>query len=289
LFDMQDHITEAVVGAVAPEVQAAEYRAARQRPASTEAYDLYLRALAAHETSTYAGSGQAFGLLSRAIAAEPDNPVYLAAMSWVLQFRPMSGWDSLTADDPATCRDLALRALGIGTSDARALSYCSNALLHSSLDFDLAMSTARRALATNPNMMHVVVTSAIAELHLGDLALADALSVRALALSPADPMRFLPLIARAHVAIVEHRPADALPLAAEALALSLSYAPTHWMLAAAQALTGRIDEARKSCARLVETIPGTTIASIRRGQPKKLPERIEPVLDGLRLAGLPEG
>jgi hypothetical protein len=61
------------------------------------------------------------------------------------------------------------------------------------------------------------------------------------------------------------------------------------MLAAAQALTGRIDEARKSCARLVETIPGTTIASIRRGQPKKLPERIEPVLDGLRLAGLPEG
>jgi hypothetical protein len=57
---------------------------------------------------------------------------------------------------------------------------------------------------------------------------------------------------------------------------------------AAYALTGRMAEARQACARLVEAVPGSTVASIRRGQPKKLPERIEPILRGLALAGLPE-
>jgi TolB-like protein len=288
LFDMQDRISEAVVSAVAPEVQSAEFRAARQRPASTDAYDLYLRGMAEHEKTTEASSRRAFALLARAIEAEPDNPIYLAAQSWVLQFRPMSGWEALTGDDQATCRDLALRALGLGTSDARALSYCSNALLHSSQEFDLARATGRRALAANPNMMLAVIIAGINELHLGDLAVADELAVRALTLSPAEPMRFLPLILRAHVAIVSGRPEDALAIADEALALNLTYAPTHWMLTAANALVGRIDAARRASARLQAAIPGTTISSIERGQPKKLPDRIEPVLRGLRLAGLPE-
>ncbi|WP_137113181.1 winged helix-turn-helix domain-containing protein [Rhodobacter sp. SY28-1] len=288
LFDLQDRITEAVVSAVAPEVQSAELRAARTRPASTDAYDLYLRGMAELEKTTDAGSRMAFELMGRAIEKEADNPVYLAAQSWVLQFRPMSGWADITEDDQRTCRELALRALGIGTDDARALSYCSNALLHSSTEFELAHATSRRALAANPNLMVAVVIAAINELHLGDLALADELAVRALKLSPAEPMRFISLILRAHVAIVSGRYQEALNVADEALALNLTYAPTHWMLTAANALMGRIDAAHESCARLKLAIPGTTVAAIRRGQPKKLPERIDPVLRGLRLAGLPE-
>jgi TolB-like protein len=289
LFDMQDRITEAVVGAVAPQLQAAEFRAARQRPASTEAYDLYLRALAEHEKTSDETSRAAVALLDRAIAAETDNPNYLAAQSWVLQFRPMSGWSGITADDQRTCRDLALRALGIGSDDPRTLSYCANALLHSTREFDLALATGRRALAANPNMNLVVMIAAILELHLGDLATADDLARRALSLSPADPTRYILLTLRAHIAIVDSRPDDALPLASEALALNLTYAPTHWMLTAANALTGRSDAARLACARLRNAIPGTTIAGIRHGQPKGIPERIEPILRGLALAGLPEG
>jgi TolB-like protein len=288
VFDMQDRITEAVVSAVAPEVQAAEFRAARQRPASTDAYDLYLRAMAELQGMTDAGSRRAVALLDRAIETEADNPVYLAAQSWVLQFRPVFGWDAITRDDQATCRDLALRALGIGTADARVLSWCANALLHSTREFDLALATMRRALAANPNNMPAVIIAGLCELHLGDLAVADELALRALTLGPADPMRFVPLIARAHVAIVDGRPGDALAMAEEGLALNLTYAPTHWMLTAAHALTGRMDAARLACARLRAAIPGTTVTSIRHGQPKKLPERIEPILRGLALAGLPE-
>jgi TolB-like protein len=289
LFDMQDRIAEAVVGAVAPEVEAAEFRAARARPASTEAYDHYLRALAEHEKTSDEGSRKAVALLERAIAAEPDNPVYLAAQAWVLPFRPMSGWEPITADDQAACRALALRALGIGTDDPRSLSYCANALLHASQEFDLALATSRRALQANPNMMIVAVIAAILELHLGDLRAADDLAVRALTLSPADPAHYITLALRAHVALVAGRPEEALQLAGEALPLNLSYAPTHWMLTAANALTGRTEAARLARVRLQAAVPGTTVAGIRQGQPKALPDRIEPVLQGLRLAGLPAG
>lgn len=289
LFDMQDRITEAVVGAVAPEVQAAEARSARQRPTSSDAYDLYLRGLAELETTTDAGSRRAVELLSQAIEAEPDNPTYLAAKCWVLQFRPMSGWADVTADDQATCRELAKRALAAGPADARTLSYCANALLHSSAEYDLALATGRRAVATNPNSMLAVMIAAIIELHLGDVAVADQLAVRAMTLSPAEPMRFIPLVLRAHAAIIGGDPAAALPITEEALALNLTYAPTHWMLTAANALVGNIEGARLACERLLVTLPGTTIAGIRRGQPKKLSGRIEPVLSGLALAGLPAG
>ena len=46
VFDVQDRITESVVGVVEPHIREAEIeRSRRDRPGSVEAYDLYLRAL----------------------------------------------------------------------------------------------------------------------------------------------------------------------------------------------------------------------------------------------------
>jgi hypothetical protein len=49
-----------------------------------------------------------------------------------------------------------------------------------------------------------------------------------------------------------------------------------------------MDDARRYLAMLQAMAPGITVARIRAGQPAKDPARIEPVLEGLRLAGLPE-
>jgi TolB-like protein len=288
LFEMQDRITEAVVGSVAPQIEAAEFQSARRRPASALAHDLYLRAQAEHLTSSEAGSRAAYELIARALAAEPQNPQYLAAQAWVLLYRPMSGWPDLTGDDRAASRDLALRALEIGTTDPKALSFCANALLHCSEDYELTLATGRRSLVANPNMMLVVFHAAINEMHLGDLGTADALLQRALSLGPADPMYGPALAARAYIAILRGQPEAALAFAAEAMPRNLAYPPIWWMLAAGNALAGRIDEARRASAQLLRLVPGISVARIRAGQPRRFPERIEPVLAGLALAGLPE-
>jgi hypothetical protein len=50
-----------------------------------------------------------------------------------------------------------------------------------------------------------------------------------------------------------------------------------------------MEEARRFLAALLRLTPNVTVARIRAGQPARTPGRIEPILEGLRLAGLPAG
>jgi hypothetical protein len=61
------------------------------------------------------------------------------------------------------------------------------------------------------------------------------------------------------------------------------------MLIAATAQLGRMDEARTWLAKFRAIAPLATVAGIREGQPAYDPARMEPILDGLRMAGLEEG
>ena len=82
---------------------------------------------------------------------------------------------------------------------------------------------------------------------------------------------------------------EALVWAARSLALNTSFDPTYWMLIAANAHLGHLDEARRFLRDLQRIEPGVTVASIRAGQPAKDPSRVAAILEGLRLAGLDEG
>src|SRR5467141_2363494 len=47
MFDLQDHVTSSVVGAIAPKLQREEIKRARRKPSENlDAYDYYLRGLA---------------------------------------------------------------------------------------------------------------------------------------------------------------------------------------------------------------------------------------------------
>ena len=77
--------------------------------------------------------------------------------------------------------------------------------------------------------------------------------------------------------------------AERSLAVNANFDPTYWMLIAANAQLGRMDEARRWLAKFRRLAPGVTIASIKAGQPDKDPSRMAAILEGLRLAGLDEG
>ncbi|WP_270934334.1 winged helix-turn-helix domain-containing protein [Falsiroseomonas oryzae] len=68
IFELRDHVTEAVAGALEPSLRAAEIRRASAKPTgSLVAYDLYLRALPHHYAFTKADSVTALDLLRRAV------------------------------------------------------------------------------------------------------------------------------------------------------------------------------------------------------------------------------
>lgn len=80
----------------------------------------------------------------------------------------------------------------------------------------------------------------------------------------------------------------ALGWAARSLATNPNFDPIYWMLIAANAHLGRMDEARRYLTELQRIAPGVTIERIRAGQPAKDSSRLAAILSGLRLAGLPE-
>ena len=289
VFDFQDRITESVATVVEPYIQKAELdRSRRERPGSIAAYDLYLRALPKLSMETAEDNAEAFALLTMALALEPDNPVFLALASFALGHRGTVAYPPIGRDDRQECAALARRGLERAAGDATVIAHCSMVLLHNTKDYDWAMAAIQSAVEANPNDLLVVSRAGIAHLHCGSIDDALAFFHRAIRLSPRDPAAHICLTGLAHCQMVLGNYPEALVWAARSLTLRPNNHCTYWMLIAANAQLGRMDEARKFLDQFRKLAPGVSIASIWAGQPQRDPSRCAAILDGLRLAGMAE-
>jgi hypothetical protein len=82
--------------------------------------------------------------------------------------------------------------------------------------------------------------------------------------------------------------AEALAWAIRSLAVNANYSPTHWILIAANAQLGRLQEARRLLSEFRKIVPDASISRIWAGQPQRDASRTAAILDGLKLAGLDE-
>ena len=285
VFDVQDRITEGVVAVVEPKVQRAEIdRSRRERPESLDAYDLYLRALQKINTSRPDDNAAGLELLDRAIAQEPGYAIALALAANGLQHRLTMGWPAMTDDDEGKCLRLAREALAIGGDDPMVLARCGLVLLLVGHEYDRGLQILKRALAANPNDVLVLSHIGIANVLSGSLDEAVALLHRAIDLSPGDAWSGMTGLAEAHLCLGQYE--DALEWAGRSLAENPNFNVTYWILIAAKAHLGRMDEARQELATLQAMAPGVSIA--RLGLHAKDQRSNDVITEGLRLAGMPE-
>ncbi|MGH7211934.1 MAG: adenylate/guanylate cyclase domain-containing protein, partial [Acetobacteraceae bacterium] len=95
IFDLQDRITERVVGAIEPSLQRAEIIRATSKPtASLDAYDCYLRALPRFYANTKPDLETAIGLLRHALELDPDYVRAKGFLAHVYSMRNTQGWDT---------------------------------------------------------------------------------------------------------------------------------------------------------------------------------------------------
>jgi adenylate cyclase len=289
VFDFQDGITRDVVGRVEPRIRDAEFeRSRRERPGSMEAYDLYLRASAKNYTQSAEDNAEADRLLAAALRIEPDNTVYLGLAVQNLQHRGSMAWPPVRPDDERRGRELVARALPLAGDDAETLAYCASALIHVQKDYDRGMDLIRRAVEINPNNLTVVACASVAHLHCGKIADGITFAEHSLRLSPGDLGAHwsLTAISHAHMALGDYE--EALVWARKSLNANSRFPCTYWMLVAGNAQLGRLDEARRHLKTLLEMQPELTVAKIHAGQPQQKPDRLAAILEGLRLAGMPE-
>jgi TolB-like protein len=80
MFDLQDHVTASVVGAIAPKLQRAEIKRARRKPTENlDAYDHYLRGLAKVRRVTVTRTSRRSSFFAR---RSSSTLVWLAPMAW---------------------------------------------------------------------------------------------------------------------------------------------------------------------------------------------------------------
>ena len=290
VFAFQDQITESVVAIVEPNIREAEIaRSRRERPQSLAAYDLYLKAQAMRwHVASRSETEEVNDLLSGALDIEPTNATYLALAAWSLHAPNIRGWEPVTEDRRQLSVQFIERALRYAGDDATVLSQCSNILSHALQEYARGIEIARRAVDANPNDLTAVNVAGVTALHFGDLDDALIYFHRAIRLNPRDASVAWPLTGIAHAEMIKGNFAEALRWAEKSLALNPQFIFTYWMLIAASAHLGRIDEAQRWLARFRVLGPEVTIASIRAGQPARDPSRMAAILEGLRLAGLPE-
>ena len=197
VFELQDRLTEQIVGVIEPSVRRAEIaRARRKPPESLDAYDLYLRALP-HVLSNAAGrSDEALRLLDAAIGLDPGYLPAHGCAAWCHEQRYFRG-----GFDPAD-RTAALEhadiALGANADDPQAMSIGAFVRANLTRDYDGAVAVLDRALALNGNSALAFGFSALVAAHSERDDRAVEHARKALRLSPLDdPFNYHPYCALA--------------------------------------------------------------------------------------------
>jgi len=288
VFDLQDRVTLDVVGAITPKLEQADIARVAHKPTGhIGAYDCYLRGVAAYHSAGEEGLKKAQAFCSQAIELDPGfaAPYAIAAFCQALQHgigvRP-------TEVELALATRRSRRAVELDRDDAVILSMATWVEAHLTRDLDAAADLAERAIAINPNLAFAWAASGWVHVWMGKPGIGLKHLLQARRLSPLDVnQRFvLTGIAQAHFMLEQYDKAFA--IAVRALQ-NWRQAPTYRVAAASAALSGRLVEARKFVAGLLEVDPGRRLATLEEtlGAYRRA-EDIKHLKRGLQLAGLPQ-
>jgi hypothetical protein len=145
-----------------------------------------------------------------------------------------------------------------------------------------------QGLAINQNMAVGWQLRASVSVWQGQFETAIEQVARAMRLSPMDPEAFRSEHLMTLVSLLQGKYDDAAHWATKVQLHQLDLVAMMWVSAAAHALAGNIGEAQKVTMRLRELNPAASISRFKQNFHVLQPQHREKIVEGLRLAGLPE-
>jgi adenylate cyclase len=291
---VQDQVTQRIAGALKVSLIAAEsQRVLRERPNKADAVDLTMRGAALLNQRTSRRSTQeARELFEAAVRLSPNHVPALNGLAqamlaqWESTWYPRSSEEHLKEMD-----DVVERALSVNPSDALAIYLHAYVLKRLRRDLNQALVALERAIAIDPNL-------AVAHNYVGQLKVflgrsneAAEHTLKAIQLSPRDPQLALWYYQLAVTYIHERRDDEALEWARRGMQVNPNVRYVYRILAAALALSGRVEEARGVAMEMLRRYPNESVGAFltretwpdpryREGQKREI--------TGMRMAGIPE-
>jgi TolB-like protein len=289
IFELQDQVTEAVVGAIAPQLERAEIERAMRKPTeSLDAYDYYLRGMANVHRGTREAINVALPFFHKAIQLDPDFASAYGMAAWCHFWRKLNDWMTDRLKEIAEGARLARRAVELGRDDAVALARSATALHHFVGDVDRSIALLDRALMLNPNLASAWFLGGFLRVWRGEPDGAIEHFARAMRLSPLDPEMYRMQAGMALAHLFAGRFSDASSWAEKAFRHLPSFLLVVSIIAASHALAGRPDEAQRAMSHLRQLDPTLRVSNLADWLPFHRPEDLATFANGLRRAGLPE-
>jgi adenylate cyclase len=288
IFDLQDKVAISVAGVIEPTLRQSEIeRARRKRPDSLDAYDLYLRALPDAVAAMPEDADKALALLGKAIDLEPDFAAAHAMIAWCHEQRYLRG--GMQEETRIAALRHARHAIAAGSDDAAVLATAGFVIAVCGRDYETALTAFDRSFALSSSSALALGFSSIVRAWKGDAAIAVEQANRALRLSPFDPWIQLPYTGLAYAHFAAGRFEETVAAAGLATQSNPRLSVPQILHAAALGCLDRSEDARIAVQRLIELVPGITVATAVLSARYVDPKNIAALENALRRAGLPEG
>jgi adenylate cyclase len=284
VFELQDAVTERVVGAIEPSVKQAEINRARTKPTrNLDAYDYYLRAFQQMALYTREGSDAALDNIRQAIALDPGYALAKAYLSVIYMLRWVQGCG--VPGDPEKALAVAREAIVQGSDDPSVLRWAGHTLGFWG-DYDRSIALLEKAARLNVNGSQILASLGWVKVYAcTDTERAIAHFERSIRLSPRDPEMASTLTGIALAHLIAGHNEQALAFAQQCIDEGPQFTSGHRVKIAALIFLNREQEARAAAEMLLTYDPQFTISSRLPDRKSDFQQRYRAAL---RAAGLRE-
>jgi TolB-like protein len=289
VFEVQDRVAAAVVGAIVPALTRAETERAKRKPvASLDAYDNFLRGVALSRQFRPETHRQARDHFYRAMELAPDFPTPFGFATHCYSTSRLQGWDFDPTTAEAEVRRLAEHVAIVGPDDAWAQGTAGFSLAWVCRDYASAAAFGDTALSLNPNLASAWIMRGAISTFCGEPALAIEQLCRARTITPIGAELSLSQGYLAFAYLFAERLEEAAHSAGHAAAHLPNWLAGHLASAAAHTFLGHRDKARQSLATVRLINPGLRASSVRHSFSYRRTEDRAILAEGLTRAGLPD-
>ena len=286
IFALQDDITLKIVEAL--QVELTEGELARIRLRSTNNLNAWLllsQGLTQFLRLTKESNIKARELAEKARMLDPEYAGAYTHLGWTHWLDAQAGWSKSRQESLGRAVEFATESLKRDDSFPDTFTLLS--AIHLILgQHDQAIAYGERAIALSPNHSVAIALLGLTMNYSGEPEKAIVLLQKAMRLSPYYQDWYLGELGRAYYLTDQYQ--EALDALQQRLRRNPNSSEAHVLLAATYGKLDRLDEARAALAKFLEPRPYYTLRHYAAGEFYRISNDLNRVLDGLRIAGLPE-